>query len=476
VIGVSLAAGALAWLSLLPGSASAATQSVWAGMQGGPQHLGTAPAAAGASPPLRVAWRWPGGKPTGSLGSTSTAVVAGGLAVVLTQNDVVALDPDDGTVRWRLVRATGYLDPPAVDPTAGSSGIVVFAQGRSGTKSSLEAADLARGTVLWRFPEAGLTRRLRGAPVIAGGTVFAGAGDGHIYAVDLATGASRWSFATGGAVQTSPAVADGLVFAVAEDLATGRSTLFAVDAATGKQQWTFSPSGFSLHVTPPTVADGRVFVGFGDGLVRAFDDRSGALEWSSDVRYPFSPFNGLAFAGGALYTLDVGGGLYRFDARTGELVWDFQFLATALRSAPLVAQGYVYVGLDDGTVAAVGVRTGRQAWATQLDAGTAGIPAPAGPLVLVPYTGTGGGLVAFRHVDGPLMSIESPTTLHPVIAVANFGVAFVIVLVCIVGLFTAVRRREANATGTWVEAAGDARVADPPNGGYGVPRGRGDSP
>ena len=50
------------------------------------------------------------------------------------------------------------------------------------------------------------------SPVVADGTVWFGSGDGHVYALDAATGALRWKFATGGVVHASPALADGTLY------------------------------------------------------------------------------------------------------------------------------------------------------------------------------------------------------------------------------------------------------------------------
>jgi outer membrane protein assembly factor BamB len=414
-------------------------------------------------------------------------VVAGGLAITVTERQVVALDLSTHAPRWTVLRTPGFLDTPAVDASTGSNGIVVFTEGRSGASVALAAVDLSTGTRLWRFAPAGgaagsgasvgaspspgssasaspspagttsaspspnpsptntatVQAAIRGAPVIADGMVFAGDDDGVVYALNLATGARIWSFQAGAPVHTSPAVANGQVWALAENGSTGRVTLFALDEHTGKQRWSYSPGSIALHVSPPTVVDGVVYVGFGDRTLRAFDATTHELAWSGPVRFPFSSSNGLAAGGGSVYALDAAGGLYRFDSSNGDLTWDFQFAANALRGAPLITQGYAYAQLDDGTVAAVNISTGNQAWSTRLRLGAAGGAAPAGDTILVSYVGRGGGIVAFAHVDGPLTSIESPTKLHPLLAVANFGVAFVIMLVGIVAIFTLLTRRRA---------------------------------
>src|SRR5215469_9345206 len=64
-------------------------------------------------------------------------------------------------------------------------------------------------SVKWRFQT--------GAPIFSsaavdGGVVFVGSNDGKLYAVRAADGAKLWAFGTKGAVRSSPAVADGMVF------------------------------------------------------------------------------------------------------------------------------------------------------------------------------------------------------------------------------------------------------------------------
>ena len=46
---------------------------------------------------------------------------------------------------------------------------------------------------------------------MAGGTVYIGSNDHKVYALDAATGHVRWTYTTGGGVDSSPAVAGGTV-------------------------------------------------------------------------------------------------------------------------------------------------------------------------------------------------------------------------------------------------------------------------
>jgi alcohol dehydrogenase (cytochrome c) len=80
------------------------------------------------------------------------------------------------------------------------------ARGRAVSRPSAQgvmAWDPAKGQAVWKFP---LTRGSLGAGVLAtkGGLVFAGSGEGWLYALDEKTGRPLWRFYTGGGINASP--------------------------------------------------------------------------------------------------------------------------------------------------------------------------------------------------------------------------------------------------------------------------------
>ena len=99
---------------------------------------------------------------------------------------------------------------------------------------------------------------------MADGVVYIGIGsyDKKLHAVDAATGEAKWTYATGGKVRSSPAVADGVVFVGSFD-----AKLHAVDAATGEAKWMYATSGKVM--SSPAVADGVAFVGSDDKKLHA---------------------------------------------------------------------------------------------------------------------------------------------------------------------------------------------------------------
>jgi polyvinyl alcohol dehydrogenase (cytochrome) len=138
---------------------------------------------------------------------------------------------------------------------------------------------------------------VNGTPVIAGGIVYLGAYSGTLYAVDLATGATAWTYKTGAAVLEpnfkvelgilgSAAVAGETVY-----VGDATATVHAVDAATGAPHWKakVDEQAAACIWSSPIVANGVVFVGVASvakeagfrGHVVALDAGSGSLLWKT---------------------------------------------------------------------------------------------------------------------------------------------------------------------------------------------------
>jgi outer membrane protein assembly factor BamB len=91
-----------------------------------------------------------------------------------------------------------------------------------------------------------------------------GSSNHKIYAPKASTGAQLWSHATGAAVESSPAVANGVVYVGSLD-----HKVYALEASTGAALWSYT-TGATVF-SSPTMANGVVYVGSDDGTVYAFD-------------------------------------------------------------------------------------------------------------------------------------------------------------------------------------------------------------
>ena len=148
-------------------------------------------------------------------------------------------------------------------------------------------------------------------------------------------GSVKWTFATGAAIHSSPAVVAGVVYFGSQD-----SRLYALDAETGEVVWTFETG--SWVQSSPAVVDGTVYFGANDGWVRALDAKTGQLRWAHQSRYPIT--SSPAVAGGRVYVGTTTAELLALDASTGKRRWSTRLDGDVYDSSPAVANGLVYVG------------------------------------------------------------------------------------------------------------------------------------
>ena len=119
------------------------------------------------------------------------------------------------------------------------------------------------------------------SPAVADGVVYVAASDGNVYALNAATGFQVWSLpcwsggrlpggggrviSAGDTVFSSPGGGGrSSVYAGSAD-----GNLYALDAATGARLWSAATGGYVY--SSPAVTNGTVYVGSTDGNVYAYD-------------------------------------------------------------------------------------------------------------------------------------------------------------------------------------------------------------
>jgi len=85
-----------------------------------------------------------------------------------------------------------------------------------------------------------------------------------LYALDQPTGQTIWTDDLGGGIESSPAVANGVVY-----VGSTSGTMYAVAAATGTTLWSGTTNA-SIGTSSPAVVDGHVFIGDEGGFVYCF--------------------------------------------------------------------------------------------------------------------------------------------------------------------------------------------------------------
>ncbi len=373
--GVTLHSIALASVLALSSAAPQAQEM----FRGDAAHRG-ATAAAAPRAFHRVKWVFP----TGARVVSSAVWRDGAVLFGSDDGNVYAVDAATGRQRWMTHTGGPVASTPAL------SGERVFAVSYDGR---LYALDVHTGEVLWKFATEGERRfeakGLHGmqprtqtfadmydvylsSPLVVDGKVVFGSGDGHVYAVDEASGKLAWTFATGDVVHASPAYADGLVV-----IGSWNGRLYALDVRTGTQRWAFqagvdplihNQQGFQSSAA---IAHGLVYVGCRDGHLYAVDLHTGAPRWNVDTEGSWvnsSP----AVAQGRVYFATADTAHYQVvDAATGQPVQPVASTQAYVFGSPTVAGDTVLLGVLNGSLQARDRVDGRLLWEFRTEAAKA---------------------------------------------------------------------------------------------------------
>jgi len=283
---------------------------------------------------------------------------------------------------------------PAVAP---QTGLVV-----AGTRDGWLHALRPDGSVAWEFQAAGA---FTGQARVVGDTVYVGNDDGHLYALDAATGRERWRYDAKEELGTRPALADGTVY-----VASLEDTIFAVDAKTGAWKWHHRRErreGFTVRGAASAIVDGGVVYGaFSDGFATALDAATGKPRWERQVAPSgdYLDVDSIQLDGGRLYAAAYSGAVVAVEAATGKPVWQH-----VSKEATRVAVGSgVVVAVTPTQIEALSPVDGNPIWTTPLDGTAAGEPVIAGKWLLVP-AGTSG-LRFLELASGRRLRVLQPGT------------------------------------------------------------------
>lgn len=301
-----------------------------------------------------------------------------------------------------------------------------------------------------------------GGPVLAGDTVLVTWSDddtasGGVTAVDVDTGAVRWTGDAGGPVRGPVAVVDGVVVAAAVH---GASTAF--DLTTGDPRWIHQggdPHLAWVYGGPVDLGDGAVAVGdvrwygaleVADGSVRwartdlahpenyttigngtmagslliagfafaephtfAFDPATGETVWADDSPRFRSPAAGVVADPDTddVYVVRLASRVDRRDATTGETRWTARFRSMFGAAEPVLLDDTIVVTTGLGTIHRLDRLTGDQRWQATIDAPTATRTGPyrrGGTATPAPVTVVGDRLVQ-PSADGSLHLLAAAT-------------------------------------------------------------------
>ena len=247
-----------------------------------------------------------------SFVSGGVGVGEGRVLLGTTRGEVIALDVGDGSELWRAQLASEVLAPPVAWED------VVIVQTADDRLIALEAAD---GTQRWAY--AGqvplLTVRGTATPVVEGGLVFAGFGDGNVTAVNAASGEPVWNHRV--------------------MLPQGRTELDRLVDVDGT----------------PLLANGLLYAASFQGKLKALQPTDGEMIWE----LPASTHLDLAEGYGQIYLIDDNDFIHAIGQRDASVVWRQDALKNRGLSSPIAFGNYLLVGDAEGYLHVLAQSDGR---------------------------------------------------------------------------------------------------------------------
>lgn len=292
--------------------------------------------------------------PAPTLSEAASADESGEAAIVEAVQELASVEVSETVEPPQAIPAVTPATQEAAPISEADEGMAMYRGGAERTGVSTWPGPSQQPALLWKLKVGDGPCR---TPVVFDGGAYIGSVDGHLYAIDMASGALKWKFWAEDWVDQPPAVFAGTVFFgnVMGDK-SGDRHLFAVDAATGSEKWRFNSLYYSVD-SSPAIVDGTVYFGAGDHHLYALDARTGENKWSfkaeDSVGTPAIVGGTVFFAhGNRLTAVDLGSDVEK---------WTFRTPAN-ITTCPAVSDGLVCFGSDDFHIYAVDTQTGQEKW------------------------------------------------------------------------------------------------------------------
>ena len=290
----------------------------------------------------------------------------------------------------------------------------------------LYALEVETGEKSWSVPAGG---PVVATPAISGDRVFFGSSDGFLYALDRFSGDTEWMFETGGTIRSSPIiVGDRLFFGAMLPGDDSRHGLLALDATDGTLVWSYETQG-AVNTTA-AFKNGILYTGSEDHYLYALDEYSASLQWRFNARAPVT--TSPALSDSSVY-FSAGKGsdhhLFALDSETGSSIWS-RSLSAPLHDGLIVADTMLIGADKNGRVYAWHTATGEELWSQDLPVAFHGrsstgiipgrsAPVAAGERVYAGLGGSEGGLAALDRHDGSIVWLWDDYPVHNTPALMN---------------------------------------------------------
>jgi outer membrane protein assembly factor BamB/tRNA A-37 threonylcarbamoyl transferase component Bud32 len=214
--------------------------------------------------------------------------------------------------------------------------------------NNLYALNATNGEFLWKFASSG---GIVCKPAIYEGNIYIGSEDQRLYCINMRSGQEIWSYYSNGAIRSSPYIAEGHVFIGSDD-----ANLHAVNALSGRRSWRVD-AGAAVRSTPILVGE---FVYFGTEAGDLFCvDLRGTVKWRFKAKRALT--SSPVYTNGIIYVGSVDTLLYALDAKSGFIIWRFRMTKASI-STPFITDNYIFTGSVDSHIYCVDIHSAREIW------------------------------------------------------------------------------------------------------------------
>lgn len=205
---------------------------------------------------------------------------------------------------------------------------------------------------LWTF-ETG--DEIKSSPVIHNSRIIIGAGDGHVYCLDM-QGKLLWKFDSGNTIEAPALIHDQKVY-----IGNLGGSLYCLELSTGKVVWEYTTDN-QIMSAPNIWSDGKselLLIGSYDYYLHAVNTKDGSMVWQYEL---FNYLNAtVAIENDKAIFGGCDGLLHIVDIRTGK-AGDAMEIASYVAGSASLENGRAYVGDYDGRFTAADYVNGKILW------------------------------------------------------------------------------------------------------------------
>ena len=231
-----------------------------------------------------------------------------------------------------------------------SDGIVYFGS----VSGAILGFDVTSGEIKWELKGIG-TSAVRCTVLISDGILYYADWAGNFRAVDMITKNTLWENSYNQAFQSGFAMTDGMIFIAGRD-----TKIQAIDSKTGEMKWSYRDTQGSWITGDPVIVDKTLYISTSDSKkVYAMNTEDGSIISEYPIyRNSFTKVlidNGLLYVtSGDAYSNPGSGKLQVYTLEDdSQCKWEVDIPTGGIFTSPVLANGIVYFGSEDGCFYAV---------------------------------------------------------------------------------------------------------------------------